>query len=416
MSGRFPRTLDRALVGFFLIFVFGSTWSISVSQIAMIAAAVLWLARVLVTREHPFRAEHRAIWTFMGLYAGFMFLACLAGETPVRSLRILVEEWLFIVIPVTMTVTADPQRQDRAVTVLAAGVLLFSLYAIGQYFTGWQLLKPGAPPLDVAGGERIRGNFSHQLTFANYYGTAALLLSGMIVERPRAWSRKLRGLATAAAGCGVVAMILTLSRGPVLALVGALVVLALMQGRRWRLRSAGVVALLALVVVAWPALRVRFGEGLARELSLEHPGGRFFIWNITLDIIAEHPWLGVGQGNYLPEYARRLGPDAPDWIKMPHAHNDLLNVTALAGFPGGLSFLGMWVAVLVYFRRRLKQADAGSRQRAVLLGALLGSVFFFLASFTEAAFADEEVRQLLMFVWGLGMAAGVRVSDRKVNA
>jgi hypothetical protein len=37
--------------------------------------------------------------------------------------------------------------------------------------------------------------------------------------------------------------------------------------------------------------------------------------------------------------------------------------------------------------------------------SLLGSAAFAVTSLFEATFADEEVRQLLMFVWALGLAS-----------
>ena len=41
--------------------------------------------------------------------------------------------------------------------------------------------------------------------------------------------------------------------------------------------------------------------------------------------------------------------------------------------------------------------------RRLSLAAFIGSVMFFLTSLIEATFADEEVRQLLMLIWAVGL-------------
>jgi hypothetical protein len=53
-------------------------------------------------------------------------------------------------------------------------------------------------------------------------------------------------------------------------------------------------------------------------------------------------------------------------------------------------------------------------QKGVVLGALLGSIVFLVMAQFEAFFSDEEVRALLMFVWGAGLAVlgNLKVSER----
>ncbi|MCH7689568.1 MAG: hypothetical protein IIA17_00810, partial [candidate division Zixibacteria bacterium] len=42
-------------------------------------------------------------------------------------------------------------------------------------------------------------------------------------------------------------------------------------------------------------------------------------------------------------------------------------------------------------------------KRIFCAAAAVGSIAFFMTSLTEATFSDEEVRQLLMFVWAAGL-------------
>jgi len=102
------------------------------------------------------------------------------------------------------------------------------------------------------------------------------------------------------------------------------------------------------------------------------------------------PWPAFREHCFSSGYVR---PDIPEIRKHAHAHNDLLNVAAVAGIPGALFFLGIWLALFLTLWKGWRAAALENRHRAYLGGAILASAFFFACSFTEAAFADEEVRQ-----------------------
>ena len=74
-------------------------------------------------------------------------------------------------------------------------------------------------------------------------------------------------------------------------------------------------------------------------------------------------------------------------------------------FSHGKLWGGRWVSVWWYSWRAFRSAILTSFDRRVALAAFLGATCFFLTSVTEASFAAESVRQMLMFVWaaGLGM-------------
>ena len=133
-------------------------------------------------------------------------------------------------------------------------------------------------------------------------------------------------------------------------------------------------------------------------------------------IIEDNPIVGVGQGNFQHEYAELLPPDTPEYRLYTHAHNDLLNVGVSTGLPGMLIYLGLWVVVLAYFWsawRQLRSAD--DDRSAYVLAALTGSICFFGTSLTEATFVDEEVRALLMFLWGVGLFPWYKEQKEKVK-
>jgi hypothetical protein len=105
-------------------------------------------------------------------------------------------------------------------------------------------------------------------------------------------------------------------------------------------------------------------------------------------MVAEHPWAGVGPGNWPVVFPRYAEPGATrDGVlsatRAPRqVHDDLLERAAETGLPGLLA-LGVLVAgVIKAARRRLRDGDDGTRMTAAAsAGALVGLGVISLASF-----------------------------------
>ena len=68
-------------------------------------------------------------------------------------------------------------------------------------------------------------------------------------------------------------------------------------------------------------------------------GYRLQYWQSSLQMIADHPWLGCGPGNFQDAYTRYKLPEASEEIADPH--NFLLEIWATAGTPAALAFLAV---------------------------------------------------------------------------
>jgi O-antigen ligase len=90
-------------------------------------------------------------------------------------------------------------------------------------------------------------------------------------------------------------------------------------------------------------------------------------WQSALDMWRDHPWLGVGFGNYEAAYAEYALPKWP--LALGHAHNYYLNVAAEAGAIGLLAYLMLWGTALWQAWQTLRRTD-DSYARALVLGAL----------------------------------------------
>ena len=66
-------------------------------------------------------------------------------------------------------------------------------------------------------------------------------------------------------------------------------------------------------------------------------------WQVAFDMMRDHPWLGVGFGNYGAYYEQyRL----LYWTNaLGHAHNYYLNIFAETGVIGFVTYLALWVTI-----------------------------------------------------------------------
>jgi O-antigen ligase len=398
-----PSRLTDILFFFYALFIFGSAFSIALAQMSLGLALITFVIVIIVQRYNPFVASLKRFYIFVALYIVWIFVTSLIGATPARSLFIMKEDWLFLIVPIGVYLMQNESYRRRLIAIFAVGVLLLSLYGLLQHFFGLNWFKSSALTAADGFGYRVRGNFSHRLTFGNYYATAGLFFFGYAMTRGDDLSRRQRRLFLLVSILAMIVTLLSYSRGPVLAIAVGLVVAGIILGRNYLLGIVGSLAAATLVVaLLLPGLVDRFGDAVENELDPQYEGSRLFIWKKSLAIAREHPLFGVGPGNFEPEYAARLRPDIPDHRKHVHAHNDLINMVAVYGLPGFVLFGGLWLTVFSYFAAGRKKGRFPGRDR-YLAAALLGSSAFFVTSLVEATFADEEVRQMLMFVWAVGL-------------
>jgi len=139
-----------------------------------------------------------------------------------------------------------------------------------------------------------------------------------------------------------ICLYLTHSRsGNLAALLGLALVWPLVRGKPFRF-GWKIPAAIILAGVVLLALAASIGK-LDYETAHKSFGYRLQYWRSSISMIADHPWLGCGPGNYQETYTRYKLPEASEEVADPH--NFLLEIWATAGTPAALAFL----AVLGFF-------------------------------------------------------------------
>jgi len=400
MTAEAGATLKK-LATFFLVGYFCSTtFSHALGQNFLGLALILIFIFLIKAGQFRFDFKFSYFFIFILIYIGWSIMAALFSSTPTDSLIEIREEWLFLMIPAVAFLFAEKKIIKHAYTIFAISVILISLYAIWQHFSGIDFYHDRALIEAPSFGYTVRGFFSHRLTFGNYFAIAAVFILGIA---PYAENMKSKILLYAAFVAASIAVVFTYSRGPILILIASIFLFLIWVGRK-KIKPLIIISLILIVVIffAAPDITDRYISSFKVELKGEYPGSRLSIWRTAGRMALDNPIIGVGSGNFMKEYVNYR--DITSDRAFNHAHNDILNSAAKCGFPYALFYLAFWVAIIfrmIIFLRHYKQEGV---IRGVGLGCLLATLVFFLSSIYEATFADEEIRLLLMAVWGLFLA------------
>ncbi|MFQ6014410.1 MAG: O-antigen ligase family protein [Anaerolineae bacterium] len=358
-------TLLRPLYGlYFLIFAipFASIKEIQIGVatvgateflVALVVSA--WLARMVTDRRVRI-VPPPLLWSLL------VFLALLTLTFAVTlSLQASVKEWLKWgeVLVVYLFVT-NFVRRNQVPTVMALILVAGIAQALLGLYQSFARIGPEGFLFPVAGRLMMRayGTFQQPNPYGGYLGLIMPLAYSLFVVnwswRGEKWAFPLwllGGLGLAVMG---LAMLMTLSRGAWLGFIAAFVLMNVVRSRR------ALILFLILLILAVVGLLLG-GVGLLPTVItqrfldfLPYLGvvdiGRVEVtpenwaiiermahWIAGWRMFSDHPWLGVGVGNYAAVYPAYALPGWED--PLGHAHNYYLNVAAEAGLLGLMAYL-----------------------------------------------------------------------------
>ena len=387
-------------------YAFFAPASIAFSQLFVgLAAAGFIFYLIVMPDRRDIVLPPRSIIVVIILYTLFRLLSAIIAGTDPWSIR---EDWLFLPVIVGAIMFRDIKNLTLVLDFFAAGIAVMGVYGIWQHFVGIDFYH-GVLLDRMTFGYRAIGNFSTYLTFSGLFALATIFL---VPAAFTAAAGKRRIGYLIASQIALACILFNYSRSSILALVVGIIALVLLISARYRKWVIMVLLLtLAIGMVISPDFLHRFKNLGATEFNVGYANSRLAIWQATLDMIADKPMTGVGPGNFHKEYIQhrqnRTGKD------LSHAHNDILNVAAESGVPCALLFVLLWFLVLYHLFRGYRRCPEGF-QRGLILGSFLASIVFLLMAQFEAFFSDEEVRMLLMFIWGIGLAVlgNLKASER----
>ena len=400
--------LDQSLIAVFIVFVFTSTFSVAAGSISGGVAAFLFLVIAVQRRYFPFNSELKWFYLWAGLYLFWSILSSQIAHSGLTTLTPLSREWLIFLVPTGIWIFQNARATRLLFFAFALGIALISLYSVGQFFWGWNFLKPHYQLEQHSLGYWVVGNFSNSVTFGIFYAVAGLFLLGYGLGAVKSDSTRLSQLAVFAGGIAIVAAVLSNERGPTLAILLTLITIAFLFRSKRVMIGTGVALLVIIAVGIQSGVFVRSWDLMDKELSLRHDRSRRFIWTHSLRVAFDHPMVGVGPGQMKEAYAKVVPTDIPDVTIQEHAHNDFLMVAAESGFPAMAFLLALWATVLGYCYRAQRSLRLTPDERRLALGGLAGSICFFVTSLFDIPFGHSSTRQMLMVVWAAGLGVYVK--------
>ncbi|WP_178083060.1 O-antigen ligase family protein [Pseudomonas sp. 1176_21] len=352
--------------------------------------AFLWLPTLVLgwsAREQVGRlwAQQRALCmsVLMLLGWGLVSLSWAVGEEPIREGKRLFYIILFL-LAFPLLASAGTQRFLLLMQWGGIGLGLAAAISIVHFYG--VLGRPWVVRLQGI------GEISHPILGAYVVGAAIVwMLHWMPQQR---WMQLLWTLSVVCLGAFVM---LGQSRGAALALLLTVVAMPLWcRDRRSRVLAAG-----ALIISVLGFLMVY------RLIVLRGVSYRPEIFNSALQMIADHPWLGLGLGTQFKVVANGIAFD--------HSHNMFTHIGIELGVPGLLLWAAVWLLVL----------REGWRARDTLLGKGLIGLWLFCtlamqfdaASLTGTPRAEWFISWLpvglaSVLVWARAQSAGCDKIDR----
>ena len=269
------------------------------------ACGLLWLLWAL--RTPPGRIGSINAWLLLVL--GLAVLATGFSPVPVAAFKGLLKlvSYLGVYALMRQLLAAAPLWWDRITAALLAGELLTSVIGIRQLYGGPGALARWSDNNSVAEGTvRIYSTLDNPNLLGGYLLPILPLALVALMRWQGRWPRIFALLSLV---LGVVALVLTYSRGAWMGMVAGLGVLVLLliwrAIRHWPLfwrRTlplvvlVGGAAVLVVLVTQVEPLRVRVMSMVAgREDSSNN--FRINVWMAVLQMIQDRPWIGIGPGN-----------------------------------------------------------------------------------------------------------------------
>ncbi len=342
-----------------------------------------------------------------GLIMGMSFLFCKYPSPGLTHIIGFVSVMLLFFLIIVMVDT--PQKLEILMWVLLLSGFFSSIIVLLETFLGIRLLSSSqaAATASFEGQARSAGASDYNPTTAAHMLLATTIIAGvMLVQHPR-----MRWLSFLALVVGIVALVLTFARSAVVAFAVIAVIFA-WQNRQHKLFAFSLCLILLVMAAAVPFVPDLFWTRMWTlvDIGLDRTLLRRISYNlIGLELLAQHPILGIGPGNFPFYYASDEFRWFPGREPLPRQlHNTYLEVAAETGLLGLSAFL----AVMISSLRRAVQAAAANVGSVSAMARALS--YAFGAFLVASVFMPNEDTKFMWILPGLCVASWrLAVFDRR---
>ncbi|MCF8366121.1 MAG: O-antigen ligase family protein [Bacteroidales bacterium] len=142
---------------------------------------------------------------------------------------------------------------------------------------------------------------------------------------------------------------------------------------------------------------------------------RLKIWGVTMDMISDHPTLGVGSGNWKIQCPTYFGDthfdkDVQNWLR---PHNDYLWVWSEKGILGLIAFLWIFFKAITFSYRAIIDNATSSKHKLLSLFLLSAMISYLLVSFFS--FQLERINHQVYLAIILAFIITIYKTNNEIN-
>ena len=326
--------------------------------------AALWAALKISQRKNPFTKQTCLYVLPVLVYIGWNILCYIFAPLHTEA----AEEFIRFLLYGTISLLAACEFNFQDIKLITKWILvavwISFLYAAVQIIDGF---FPGVDPMPWRGffTKRIFSTHANPNFFADFVIFSSCILGGVYLANRQ---KKYLFLGV----LGVIALFFTESKGAWLAYTAAAALGVLLYTnfcapglKKHRLK----INLLAVVA----ALGVSMLSGVYTAKRFQSVSFRLHTWQGAMDIVKDHPVMGVGVGNFKTVYTAYRHPqifyiESSHNVETQHAENELIEQAVGSGIVGLLIFLGLIYYLFSWALRTLRKNNFPPEQQYYLLG------------------------------------------------
>lgn len=378
---------------FFLLFCLIAPWSIAGMQIALILIVIFSVFNAIKKKKSPI--IWHPFYIFPIIYIFSVTISVLFSADAGNSVKAAFNnDWYLLILPFIASINIDNKTKKNAFIIFIISATIVGFYGIVQFFDGMEYINNKAlyPRGDYF---RAIGAYSFYLTFAgNQLLLFAVAISFFLFHDK--WD-KFKYLLLISLVIIFLSVVVTFGRSAWLGIFLIIFLGTIIVDKKLFFAALGLLAIAFIAIfLFFPLLMDRFTS----IFDLSQNTARLTIWKTSWNIIAHHPFFGIGPGFYSDYF--QIFKVSGFYDRMGHAHNDYLNTAVYGGFIGLLAWLGIWISWLYYAIKKYIQLYSESIDKKILLAGILGLAGILFASVFQCYYTDLENNLLWWFILSLG--------------
>lgn len=283
---------------------------------------------------------------------------------------------------------------------MASGIVLASFDAIWQVWIGKDFVRGYAPVINL-GIVRATASFKDSNVLGIYLSAITPILLGPAIYY---YKNKKRAVMLALCFMALIGILLTYSRPTLLAIYIALFLLGIVR------RDKKVILLLLVFTLVSPFILPKAVKDWARQMEYNPfrfmcNDDRIAVYRNSLNMIKEHPFIGLGVNTYMKNYKKYKEPVeyrnivTQDYM---YAHNNFIHMAAEIGLAGLGIFLWFLYKLFAECKRIYGQLD-NYYFKMVSLSLAACLVAFLINGLTESSLYYSRVAIIFWYIAGFAL-------------